>query len=229
VERYSGEGRVERYAALAAEVVRAKPDLIFTTGYTMLMFKAATASIPIVGTMADPVAFGLIESLARPGGNITGVSVDAGLEVWGKRIEILKEIVPQLSSVGFLAPTREQCDGPNATAARDAVKRIGLSAIALPLDGDPGDAEYRRLFALMLREHVDALIVNPSPENFTYRRLIVELSKNARLPAMYPAGYYMEVGGLIAYAYDFVDAFRRLAGYVDQILKGSKPAMPPTT
>ena len=224
LERYSGEGRTAHYAELAAEVVRAKPDLIFTTGIMMLKFKVATDTIPIVGAISDPVAFGLIESLARPGGNITGVSVDAGLEVWGKRLEILKEIIAGLSRVAFLASTRESWESPNGTAVREVAERLGISLIVSPLEGDLGDAKYRHVFELMAQERADALIVNPSPENFTYRRLIVEPSEKARLPTLYGARYYMELGGLIAYAYDSVDVFRRLAGYVDQILKGRKPA-----
>jgi len=190
----------------------------------MLTFKVATDTIPIVGAIADPVAYGLVESLARPGGNVTGVSVDAGLEVWGKRLDILKEIIPGLSRVAFLAATREQWESPNGPAVREAAERLGISLIVSPLEGDLGDAKYRHVFELMAQERADALIVNPSPENFTYRRLIVELSEKARLPTLYGARYYMELGGLIAYAYDSVDAFRRLAGYVDQILKGRKPA-----
>jgi putative ABC transport system substrate-binding protein len=224
VERYSGEGRTAHYAELAAEIVRAKPDLIFTTGPMMLTFKVATDTIPIVGAIGDPVAYGLVESLARPGGNVTGVSVDAGLEVWGKRLQILKEIIPGLSRVAFLAPTQEHWESPNGPAVREASERLGISVIVSPLEGDLGDAKYRHVFELMAQERADALIVNPSPENFTYRRLIVELSEKARLPTLYGARYYMELGGLIAYAYDSVDAFRRLAGYVDQILKGRKPA-----
>jgi hypothetical protein len=104
VERYSGEGRTEHYAELASEVVRRNPDLILAnTSRLVLNFKAATTTIPIVGLMADPVPFGIVESLARPGGNITGVSTDAGLEIWGKRLDLLREAVPGISKVGFLA------------------------------------------------------------------------------------------------------------------------------
>src|SRR5262245_34143699 len=103
VERYSGEGRQERYAELARQVVRAEPHLILANGSPLaLIFKAVTDKIPIVGIMADPVAFGVVSNLARPGGNITGVSVDAGLETWAKRLQLLQEVVPTAAKVGFL-------------------------------------------------------------------------------------------------------------------------------
>ena len=103
VERYSGEGHQERFAELAREVVRTKPHLIFVASTpVVLIFKAATDTIPIVGTMADPIAMGVVSNLARPGGNVTGVSVDAGLEIWAKRLQILQEVVPTAKKVGYL-------------------------------------------------------------------------------------------------------------------------------
>jgi putative ABC transport system substrate-binding protein len=104
VERYSGAGQTEHYSELANEVVRHKPDLILTiTSRMVLNFRAATTAIPIVGLMADPVAFGIVESLAHPGGNITGISTDAGPEIWSKRLDLLREAAPRTSRVGFLA------------------------------------------------------------------------------------------------------------------------------
>jgi ABC transporter substrate binding protein len=113
VDRYSGEGRGERYAEVARNVILSKPDLIFTTGADLsLALKAATNTIPIVVVMANPVTLGVVESLARQGGNITGISSDAGLETLGKRLEILKEVLPTLSSIGFLA-SRSVWEGPS--------------------------------------------------------------------------------------------------------------------
>ncbi|MBI3758603.1 MAG: ABC transporter substrate-binding protein [Deltaproteobacteria bacterium] len=227
VQRYSGEGRTERYAQLARDVVRAEPDLIFTTGVRMLLlFKAATATIPIVGTTVDPIAIGLVGSVAQPGGNITGISVDAGIDVHGKRLEILKEAVPTMSKVGFLTG-RASWEGPAGMAVRRAAGRLGMSLRGSPLENDLEAAEYRRVFAVMFREGVDGLVVEVSPGNFTYRRLIIELSEHARIPAIYGARYFVDVGGLLAYGYDVVDTFRRAAGYVDLILKGAKPGALP--
>ena len=132
LERYSGEGRTAHYADLASEVVRQQPDVIFAiTGRMVRNFKAATATIPIVGSMADPVAFGLVSSLARPGGNITGVSSDAGLEIWGKRLGLLRELIPAASRVGFLASP----DVAELPAMREAAQEAGICLVGPPLEG----------------------------------------------------------------------------------------------
>ena len=118
VERYSGEGREDRYAELARDVVRAKPDLIVASSSRLVLsFKAATDKIPVVSSMADPVPYGIVASLARPGGNITGVSVEAGLEIWGKRLQILREAIPTASRVGFLG-SRQIWDLPQPAGNR---------------------------------------------------------------------------------------------------------------
>jgi putative tryptophan/tyrosine transport system substrate-binding protein len=223
VERHSAKGRTERYSELAREVVRTKPDVIFTTGFPMLLqFKAATATIPIVGITTDPVAVGLVGSIARPGGNITGVSVDAGLEFYGKQLEILKEVAPTMSKIGFLTG-RESWEGPGGMAVREAAEHLGMSLGGSPLEGDVGEAAYRRVFELMFQEGVNGLIVLAGPRNFTYRRLIIELAEHARMPAIYGPRYMTDAGGLMSYGYDVVDTFRRAADYIDQILKGAKP------
>jgi putative ABC transport system substrate-binding protein len=224
VERYSGAGRTQHYSELASEVVRKKPDLIFTNTSRMVQnFKAATATIPIVGLMADPVPMGIVDSLARPGGNITGVCVDAGLEIQGKRLELLREAVPGISRVGFLA-SRDVWENPLGIAAlRPAAERMGVSIIGPPLEGTLEEAEYRRVFDAMIEGHPDAVIVSDQTENSSNARLIVELAAKSRLPTIYPYREQVEAGGLMAYATDLSDLYRRAAGYVDQILKGAKP------
>src|SRR5215472_8077025 len=136
VERYSGEGK-GRYAELAAEVIRSKPDLIFAiTNAQTMAFKAATTTIPIVALVGDPVASGLVSSLAHPDGNITGVSIDAGIETYGKRLEILHETVPSASRVAFLAPRVDWQNtiGPPLQAAAD---RLGITLLGPPLETRP--------------------------------------------------------------------------------------------
>jgi putative ABC transport system substrate-binding protein len=223
VERYSGAGRTEHYSELANEVVHHKPDLILTITSRMVQnFKAATTVIPIVGLMADPVASEIVESLAHPGGSITGISSDAGPEISGKRLDLLREAAPGTSRVGFLA-SRFVWDSPFFVASlRVAAERMGISLIGPPLEGTLQEQEYRRVFEAMLQGHADALIVGDQAENFTYRRLIVELAATSGLPAIYPFREQVEVGGLIAYGPDLLDIYRRAAGYVDQILKGIK-------
>jgi ABC-type uncharacterized transport system substrate-binding protein len=223
VERYSGAGRTEHFE-LASEVVRKKPDLILAITSRMVQnFKAATATIPIVGLMADPVQMGIVESLARPGGNITGVCTDSGLEIWGKRLELLREAVPGISRAGFLA-SRRVWESPSGIAAlRPAAERMGVSIIGPPLEGILQEAEYRRVFDAMIQGRPDAVIVSDQVENQWNVRLIVEFAANNRLPTIYPYREEVEAGGLMAYATDLLNIYRRAAGYVDQILKGANP------
>jgi putative ABC transport system substrate-binding protein len=223
VERYSGEGNIAHYAELASEAVRQQPDVILASTNRMVRnVKAATATIPIVGLMADPVAYGLVSSLARPGGNITGVSVDAGLEVWGKRIALLRELIPAASRVGFLT-SRDALETREGVAMREAVQQAGLSLVGPVLEGTIQEAEYRRVFELMTQERADALIASSQAEHRTYSRLIIELAEKSRLPAIFPYRVFAEQGGLIAYGIDAVDLYRRGAGYIDRILQGAKP------
>jgi putative tryptophan/tyrosine transport system substrate-binding protein len=224
VERYSGEGQTARYAELAREVVRQQPDVLFTSGNPMVRyFKEATSTIPIVGLMGDPVAYGLVSSLARPGGNITGVSTDAGLEIWGKRLGLLRELISVASRVGFLV-TRNLADSLIAIAMREAAQQAGISLVAPPLEGTIQEAEYRRVFDLMTHERTDALIVSPQGEHVTHDRLIIELAEKSCLPTLFPYRFYAELGGLIAYGIDAVDLYRRAGSYIGHILKGAKPS-----
>ena len=226
VERRSAEGRTERHQVLAREVAQLKPDLILAiTSRLVMAFKVATKTIPIVGLTSDPIAEGLVASLARPGGNITGFSVTAGDEILGKRLELLREVVPTVSRVAFLAP-RTSSEGPYASYGRlmgEAAQRMGLTLVAAPL-GDPiQEPEYRRAFGLMARERAEALVVGDHAENFTHRRVIVDLAAQARLAAMYPYLDFAEAGGLMAYAGDLAENYRGAAGYIARILEGANP------
>jgi putative ABC transport system substrate-binding protein len=224
VERFSGEGRTEHFADLVAEVVRSKPDVIFTlTARLTRDFKAATDTIPVVANVADPIAYGIVTSLARPGGNITGTTSDAGVELWGKRFGLLREMVPAASKIGFLA-SRRVWDAPDGVATQEAAKRMNISLVGPALEEPLQEAEYRRVFAAMTAESVDALAIGDQGENTVNLQQIVELAENARMPAIYPFGYMAGLGGLIAYGIkDFYDVFRYSAEQIDQILKGVKP------
>src|SRR5215472_6213097 len=221
VERYSGEGK-GRYAELAAEVIRSKPDLIFayTSGLTMA-FKAATTTIPIVAMTTDPVASGLVSSLARPDANITGVSVDAGIETYGKRLEILREMVPSASRVAFLTPRVEKTIGPPVQAAAD---RLGITLLGPPLESPVNGPEVQRVMAAIAQQGTDAIVVSEAGENVPWRQLIVEQAARYRLPAIYPYRDHVALGGLMAYAEDWADMGRHAAMQIDQILNGAKPA-----
>jgi putative tryptophan/tyrosine transport system substrate-binding protein len=223
VERYSGEGNTAHYAELAREAVRQQPDVILANTSRMVRYsKAATATIPIVGTMADPVAWGIVDSLARPGGNITGVSDVEGEEIIGKRLGLLRELIPTATRVGFLA-SRDIAESVHGVAMREAAHQSGISLVGPPLETIQ-EAEYRRVFELMKQERADALIVSTQGEHGTHSRLIIELVQKSRLPALFPYRYFAERGGLIAYGIDSVDLYRRAASYIARILQGAKPS-----
>src|SRR3979490_709229 len=207
VERYSGEGRPERYAELARDVVNAHPDLILAVGARLsLDFKMATTTIPIVTIIIDPIAMGLVASIARPGGNITGVTVAAGLELIGKRMGLLVEAMPKLSTVGYLA-SRPFWETRGA-AAREAAKRAGISLKAALLGSAFNEAEYQRVFRSMEQDRADALMVSEDAEHVTNRATIVELAAKGRIPTIYPFREFVEVGGLMAYSVDLADIYR---------------------
>jgi putative tryptophan/tyrosine transport system substrate-binding protein len=223
VELFSGEGKKEHFDDLARDVVRLKPDAIVTVGPLMARhFKSATSVVPVVALMSDPVRVGLVASLARPGANITGVSIDAGLEVHGKRLALLKETIPGLTRTSFLA-SRVAWQGFDGQAVREAAERAGVSLVASLVDEPLHEAEYRRAFASISLEGVDAILVNPDPDNFTNRRLIVELAAKARLATMFPYREFVEVGGLMAYFSDLRELWRHAARQIDQIFKGTSP------
>jgi putative ABC transport system substrate-binding protein len=224
VERYSGEGRPEQFRALAAVVVRSNPDLVYVIngGALQLAFKAETKSIPIVLLTADPIALGAVSSLARPGGNITGISVDAGIEIWSKRLDLLREAVPKLSRLGFLV-TPWAWGSKGAAVLREASEKRGISLVGSPLDSPIAEAAYRRAFAAMAQEGADAVFVGDEGEHSQNLPLIVELAETGRLPAIYPWHGVVEIGALMAYAFDGLDMIRRVPGVIDQILRGTKP------
>jgi putative ABC transport system substrate-binding protein len=222
VERYSGEGRTEHYADLARDVVNTHPDLIFCISYRLaLNFKAATTTIPIAAITADPIALGLVSSLARPGGNITGVSVDAGIEVMGKRLGLLLEATSKLSNARFLV-SQLNWEGVLGAAVREASGRAGISFAGEPMSSF-NEQEYQRVFNSMEHERVDGILVSDEAEQFTYRRLLVELAAKTRIPTIYAFRWHVELGGLMAYSIDLGDTFRRIADLVHKILKGANP------
>jgi putative tryptophan/tyrosine transport system substrate-binding protein len=223
VSRYSGEGREERYPELCREVVRANPDVIVTASSRLVLgFKVATATIPVVAVMADPVVFGIVTSIAHPGGNITGVSVEAGTDIWGKRLQVLREAVPTASMVGFLG-SRQDWNLPKVDALRETARQLGITLLGPPLESPIQDEEYRRVLGSMTQEHVDGVIIGDQAEHFPNRQLIVDLVRAAQLPTIFPYREYFKIGALMVYGPPVSDLYRRLAVYIDQILKGARP------
>jgi putative ABC transport system substrate-binding protein len=181
----------------------------------------ATTIIPIVTIIIDPIALGLVASIARPGGNTTGFAIAAGLEIIGKRMGLLVEAMPKLSTVGYLA-SRRFWEDPRGTATREAAKRAGVALSPAMLDAF-NEAEYERVFRSMEQDRADALMVSDEPEHGTYRATIVEWAAKGRIPAIYPVRDFVEAGGLMAYSPDLADIFRRVANLIDKILRGANP------
>jgi putative ABC transport system substrate-binding protein len=222
IERYSGEGRASHYADLARDVVSRNPDVIISIGTNdfTLDFKAATTTIPIVGMFAVPVEAGIVASLARPGGNITGVSVDVGREQWEKRVQMLQQVVPQATRLGFLQlrEAREKWGLPKEQSNWMGVTWVG-PALNHPID----EAEYRRVFAGLIQDRAEGILVTDEDVHVTNVKLIVELAEKSRLPAIYPFKLFVEAGGLMSYGVDVLDLGRGVADIVGQILKGARP------
>jgi putative ABC transport system substrate-binding protein len=225
IERVYAEWKSDRFPGLAAELVRREVDIIVVASTSPARAaQEATSTIPIVvAAMADPVADGLVPSLARPGGNITG-NTFLGPELIGKRFGLLKEAVPGLSRVAALWHPGAYGEATMAgilTDTKAAARALEIQLQLFPAR-DPGD--FDGAFAAMTREHAEAMIQLPSPMLFVEHRRIVELAAKSRLPAMYNAREFVETGGLMAYGANIVELWRRAAGYVDKILKGAKPA-----
>jgi len=222
IERYSGEGRADHYPDLARQIVSRTPDLIiaFTNNF-VLDVKEATSTILIVGGFTRSVN-DIVPSLARPGGNITGVSVDSGSDIWLKRVQLLKEAVPQITRLGFLEP-RESRERSRATLGRENELKNLVSFVGPPLERPTDEQEYRRVFTALAQEGAEGLVVGDESENTSHRRLIVELAEKGRLPTIYPYRQYVDAGGLMSYGINFSDVGHRVADIVDKILKGAKP------
>jgi putative ABC transport system substrate-binding protein len=187
----------------------------------VLAFKALTSAIPIVAFMVDPLKGGLVASLARPGGNLTGITLDPGIELWGKRLELLKEAVPSTTGAVFLA-MRDGWEDSFGQALQDIGKQLGISLTAvLPQAGTP--AEMERVFAAMAQQRPDAILVSGEGDLYANRQLIAELAQKYRMPTMCPYRDYVDAGGLMAYTVDLAELLRRMARDVHQILGGVRP------
>jgi putative ABC transport system substrate-binding protein len=217
------EGHDDRLPGLAAELVRLHPDVLVTTGTpSAFAAKQATTSIPIVmASSGDPVRTGLVQSLARPGGNVTGFTV-LGPELEGKRLELLTQAVPRLSRVAVLW-------NPANPAIRFYYEAIRAAAGPLHVKLEPvvevrREDEFEAAFSTVTRVRPQALAVLADRFLLAHRRRIVEFAAARRLPGMYPYREYVDVGGLMSYAPSNVELFRGAAGYVDKILKGAHPS-----
>jgi putative tryptophan/tyrosine transport system substrate-binding protein len=224
IEYRDAEGKYERFPALATEPVALKVDVIVVTSTpSAVAVKQATRTIPIVFTWAaDPVESGLVTSLARPGGNITGSSFFAP-DLVGKRLDLLKRALPGVSRVAALwhpGDYVERMEKDMLTETDRAARALGLR---LQVVEARGPEDFDRAFSDMTTGRAGALTVLVSPMFFGERRRLVDLAAKTRLPTVFPWREYVDAGGLMAYGADLADLFRRAATYVDKILKGTKP------
>jgi putative ABC transport system substrate-binding protein len=209
---------------VARFVVSTRPDVIVAvTDAVVRAFKAATSTIPMVVICSDPVAQGFAATLARPGGNITGVSAYAGLETIGKYLELLKEIDPRIQRVGLLAP-QDSWELKYGQALTGAATQLHIELLGPPLASPVDEHEYRRVVALMAAKGAQALLAETTGVNFVHAKQIAELASVHRLASLSPYAEHVRFGGLVAYATDFEDQYRHMARHVDRVLRGEKPA-----
>jgi putative ABC transport system substrate-binding protein len=223
-EFYSAEGKFGEIDELAARVLETSPDAILAAGgganEIAHAFHRLTRTVPIVmANSSDPTVQGLVASLARPGGNITGFTGNTGPEFEAKRLELLREVAPTITRVAYLG-LKIDWESPAAIGVRNAAERLGITL----LHAEHTPSNYDGAFAFMVREEMHGLFVARNPWNFSNRRAITALASDRRMAAVYPTREFAEVGGLICYGPSLFDLYRRAAGQVDKILKGAKPA-----
>ena len=216
-----GEGRSERFTQIAAEFVRLRVDVIVTGGNAALAVKQATSVIPIVfAVAADPVGSGLVSSLARPGSNVTGLSMGS-VDVVGKRLELLREVVPNLRRLAIMANAGYSATVLELNEAQKAARALNLESVAVEIRRNEDIAPA---FETLIRGRAQALYVCTDPlVSFNLAR-INTLALGGRLPTMHGVREYVEAGGLMSYGANFPDLFRRAAELVDKVLRGSRPA-----
>jgi len=222
IEYQYAEGKLERLPDLATELLRLKVDVIVTAaGPAISAAKKASATIPIVfATAADPVGSGYVSSLARPGGNITGLSLMAP-DLDGKRLELLKEAFPKVARVAFLWNSGGIRGNLSLTEMEAVAKALGLKLQSLPVRSLD---DFDSAFAQAKREGAQALITSVNPLIGNQQGQVLDFAAKNRLPAMYPFSEFVEAGGLMSYGPNITDHWRRAADFVDKILKGTKPA-----
>ena len=227
VDRYSAEGQFDRYGELARDIVATRPDVIFPiTSPLTLALLSETRTIPIVAWTSDPIAAGIVSNLARPGGNVTGLSSEASSEMGANSLQLLSEAVGKLSNTRVLA-TPLSWQSPIYQSAREAAEKMNIPLRLQPLQSPINETEYRRAFETMQREQVDGVMVSSGAEGYTYRALLGRLAQQYRLPSICAYTDSVEAGALMSYAFDLKAGDRRIAAQIVEILNGGKPAEMP--
>jgi len=222
IEYRWADGREERLPELAAQLARLKPDVIVTHATGIRAAQDATSTVPIVmGASADPVGIGLIRSLAKPGGNTTGVASQM-VDLAAKRLELLKEVVPSLKEVAVLSHPSNPGARKGLSETEAAAQKLGVRVRSFLVEAESTALES--VFAAIIRERPNGLIVQPYPFTARHSARIADFATSNRLPAIGGGRQFVDEGGLISYGGDFVEGWRIAARYVDKILKGAKPA-----
>ena len=220
LELRSVEGETERASAIVSELVRLNVDVIVTVSPEMTrLAKRVTTTVPIVTYSRAPVEEGLVASLARPGGNITGLTNDTGPDLERKRVELLKQGLSKLRRVAYLG-AKAEWEGPGGKSARASAKSLGLDLFLA--EARPND--YAGAFDIITRKPPDAIMISQDATHYSHRRVIAEFAARSSLPSISSYREFVEAGGLMSYGIDTEDVYRHIATYVDKILKGAKPA-----
>ena len=221
IEARYAEGKLERLPALAGELVALEVDVILAAGNPAVnAARRATTGIAIVMISADPVAAGFVPSLSRPGANLTGLSVDAGLAIWGKRLQLLKQCAPATRRVGVLSRTGGG-QGAWVPELDAAASRLGVSLVHA---ATRSERDFAPAFDSLAAVQADALLTSDTPLHFQYRKRIIDFAARKRLPAVFAYAEAAVDGGLLAYGIDIRAVYRDAAAYVDRILRGARPA-----
>ena len=222
LERRTAEGHLDRLSDIVAELVAINTDVIVAVGHpSIIPAVKAASSVPVilVPSYFDPVQAGLVESLGRPGRNVTGLTITPSPEIEAKRLELLQTILPNNKRVAFLGMTPDWEDA-YGSSVRAAALKLGMDLV--PAIHDPN--EYASAFSAITREHADTVLVANTPVNFANRQLIVDFTTKNRLAGMYSRREYVQAGGLMSYGVDITHLFVRAGDFVDKILHGTKPA-----
>jgi len=222
IDRYGTEDYTSDAPTLAAQVVRSNPDVIYVISPGARFFHRETKTIPIVTITNDPIGLGLVQTLARPGGNVTGVTAEADFSVHGKRIALLREMFPALATLGCIAP-RVIWDVSAGGPVRSAAASLGVPVTAVPIDL-PGNAQlYPDAIAQAVHAGANAIMMIDSPDALSNRVVIASALAKVRIPAIHAFVEAVRAGGLMAYSFDLNELIRRMAGNVDAILRGANP------
>jgi ABC-type uncharacterized transport system substrate-binding protein len=222
IDKRFADGNVDRLPALAVDLTQQKVEVILAAGTAAAKAaKRATTTVPVVmANSVDPVGNGFVDSLARPGGNMTGIS-NMGQEVSAKRMELLKEVSPKISRIAVAVSPSDPTHAPQFAEIQRAAKVLGLKIVAIQLRSRD---DFEHASALVRKARADAMVCIESSENFANRKLVAEFAAKLRLPAIYGTKGYAEAGGLISYGSNYEINYHRAATYVDKILRGAKPS-----